>query len=114
MVRLLTICLLSFTLFVPMVNAEEKPINIISCRSGTVSTLTADKELAVYAYELKGIDQDLKEDKIFEKYTHRCMGVTRVLGGEQLTKGYCKYMGPDGDYFIVSFDGLMGQQPLPW
>jgi len=114
MVRLLTICLLSFTLFVPMVNAEEKPINIISCRSGTVSTLTADKELAVYAYELKGIDQDLKEDKIFENYTHRCMGVTRVLGGEQLTKGYCKYMGPDGDYFIVSFDGLMGQQPLPW
>jgi len=114
MVRLIIICLLILTLLAPMVNAEEKPINIISCRSGTVTMLTASKELVVLGYELKGIDQDLNEDKIFENYTHMCMGTSRVLGGERLDKGYCKYMAPDGDFFIVSYDGLMGKEPTPW
>ena len=46
--------------------------------------LTASKELVVLSYELKGIDQDLNEDKIFDNYTHICMGTSRVLGGERL------------------------------
>jgi hypothetical protein len=95
-------------------NAEEKPINIVSCRSGTTIMLTADKELVVYGYEVKGIDQDLNADKIFKNYTHMCVGSTRILAGETLTKGYCKYMAPDEDFFIVSYDGLMGKEPLPW
>ena len=114
MVRLIIICLLGLILLIPTVNAEEKSINIVSCRSGTFTMLTASKELVVFGYELKGIDQDLKEDKIFENYTHSCMGTTRILGGEQLSKGYCKYMGPDGDIFVVSYDGLMGKEPLTW
>lgn len=115
MLRIIIVCLLGLGLLAPMANAEEKPINIVSCRSGTTTMLTASKELIVYGYELKGIDQDLKADKIFENYTHQCVGSTRILAGEMLTKGYCKYMAPDGDIFIVSYDGIMGKEkPLPW
>ena len=114
MLRSIIICLLGLALLATMANAEEKSINIVSCRSGTTTMLTASKELVVYGYELKGIDQDLNADKIHENYTHMCVGSARILAGERLTKGYCKYMAPDGDFFIVSYDGLMGKEPLPW
>ncbi len=114
MLRLIIICLLGLTLLAPMANAEEKPINIISCCSGTSTMLTASKELVVFGFELKGIDQDLNADKIFENFTHSCMGTIRIMDGETLSKGYCKYMGPDGDFFIVSFDGPGGAKPTPW
>jgi hypothetical protein len=114
MLRLIIICLLGLTLFIPVVNAEEKPINIISCRSATNTMLTASKELVILSYDTKGIDQDLNEDKIFANYTHQCLGTVRIMGGEILVKGYCKYMAPDGDFFIVSYDGISGAKPLPW
>lgn len=114
MTRIILICVLGLMLFIPVANAEEKPINIVSCRSGTTMMLTADKELVIFGFELKGIDQDLKPDKIFENYTHSCMGTIQIMNGEQLSKGYCKYMAPDGDFFIVSFDGIGGAKPLPW
>ena len=114
MIRLIIICLLGLTLLTPMAIAEEKPMNIISCRSATATMLTASKELVVYGFELKGIDQDLMEDKVHANYTHMCVGTIRIMGGEQISKGYCKYMAPDGDFFIVSFDGIGGAKPLPW
>lgn len=114
MLRLIFIGIIGLTLLAPMANAEEKPINIVSCRSGTTTLLTADKELVVLGFELKGIDQDLRPDKIFQNYTHSCVGTIRMMGGEQTSKGYCKYMAPDGDFFIVSFDGPGGVKPTPW
>lgn len=116
MIRLIIICLLSLILLLPVANAEEKPMNLISCRSGTVTMLSASKELTVYSYELKGIDLGAKGDKTFENFTHRCVGVSAIKGGtgERLTKGYCKYMDPDGDFFIVSWDGSIGKEPLPF
>jgi hypothetical protein len=114
MIRLIVIILLCLALFIPVANAEEKPMNILSCRSGTTTMLTASKELVLFAFELKGIDQDLNEDKVHENYTHMCVGTIRIMGGEQISTGYCKYMAPDGDFFIVSFDGLSGGKPLPW
>ena len=114
MARIIIISLLGLMLLIPMVNAEEKTMNIIRCRSGTTTMLTASKELVVYGFELKGIDQDLKPDKVFENYTHSCVGAGQILGGKQITKGYCKYMAPDGDFFIVSFDGPGGAEPTPW
>jgi hypothetical protein len=55
-----------------MAIAEEKPINILSCRLGTTTMHTASKDLVVFGFELKGIDQDLKANRIFENYTHYC------------------------------------------
>jgi hypothetical protein len=114
MFRLIIICIIGMALLAPMASAEEKPINIISCRSGTTTMLTASKELVVFGFELKGIDQDLKPEKIFANYTHSCVGTIRIMGGEQIAKGYCKYMAPDGDFFIVSFDGPGGAKQTPW
>ena len=107
---------LCFVTFLPVANAEEKPMNLISCRSGTVTMLSASKELTIYSYDIKGIDLGAKGDKTFENFTHRCVGVSAIKGGggERLTKGYCKYMDPDGDFFIVSWDGPIGKEPLPF
>ena len=122
MKRIITASILSLVMlvafglvmFFPVANAEEKPIIIISCRSGTATVLSGSKELTVYSYELKGIDLGSNEDKTFENFTHRCMGVSRVVGGEVLSDGYCKYMDPDGDYFIVHFSGPTGPKACPW
>jgi len=114
MLRLIIICLLGLTLLAPMVNAEEKPINIVSCRSATNTLLTADKDLVIFSYDAKGIDQDLNEDKFFANFTHQCLGTIRIIGGEVLARGYCKYMAPDGEFFIVNYDGIMGEKPLDW
>ena len=84
MLRLIIICLLGLTLLAPMVNAEEKPINIVSCRSATQTMLTAGKDLVIFSYDAKGIDQDLNEDKVFVNFTHQCLGTIRVMGGEVL------------------------------
>ena len=114
MIRLAVILLISLVMICPVVNAEEKPMNLISCRSGDVNMLTVSKELVVYGYEFKGIDLGTEEDKTFENFTHKCIGVTRVMGGPPITTAYCKYMDPDGDYFIVIGEGEMGQKGLPW
>ena len=114
MFRLIAICLLSLVLVIPLVHAEEKPVKILSCRSGDVSILSASKELTVLSFELKGIDQGLDGDTTFENFTHRCMGIQRIKGGEVWSVGNCKYMDPDGDFFIVEWDGQSGGKPLPW
>jgi hypothetical protein len=114
MVRLFVTLFMGLVLLISVVNAEEKPMSLTSCRSGTVDMLSASKELAVYRYELKGIDQDRNEDKTFENFTHRCMGVSRVQGDVNSTSGYCKYMDPDGDFWIVEFNGESGGKKLPW
>lgn len=114
MIRLIVAFLISLVIICPVVNAEEKPVHIMSCRSGIVDMLSASKELTVYAYELKGIDLGTEKDKTFENFTHKCIGVSRVVGGEVSTDGYCKYMDPDGDYFVVHFSGPTGGKPVPW
>ena len=114
MIRIICTAILGLVMFFPVANAEEKSLNIISCRSGTVTMLSASAEVTVYSYDFKGIDQGAKGDKTWDNFTHRCMGITRIMGGETLAKGYCKYMDPDGDFFMVAYDGLMGDKPLPW
>ena len=69
MIRLAVTLLISLIMICPVVNAEEKPMSIISCRSGNVDMLSASKELVVYGYEVKGIDLGTDEDKTFEKFS---------------------------------------------
>ena len=114
MLRLIIICLLGLASLAPMVNAEEIPISLLSCRSGEISILSASKELTVLSFELKGIDQGLDGDKTFENFTHRCIGIQRIRNGETWSVGNCKYMDPEGDFFIVEWDGQSGGKPLPW
>lgn len=110
------VIVLCFVIFLQVANAEEKPVNFISCRSGPVTILSASKELTVYSYDFKGIDQGTKGDMTFNNFTHRCMGLgLRKEGEVPLSKGYCKYMDPDGDFFIVGWDAPFGKNhPLPW
>jgi hypothetical protein len=113
MIRFIT-CLIALVMLIPVANAEEKSFGVISCRSGTITLLSASKELTVYSAEIKGINLVSDEDKTFENFTHRCIGVARVMGGEQWADGYCKYMDPEGDFFIVGYNGPGGGKPTPW
>ncbi|MGD8524511.1 MAG: hypothetical protein PVF56_25425 [Desulfobacterales bacterium] len=114
MIRLIATCLVVMVLLIPAAHAEEKSFSIISCRSGTSTMLSASKELTVFSYDFKGINIGIDGDKTFENFTHRCMGVSRIEGDEYTTTGFCKYLDPDGDFFIVAYDGLAGPKPLPW
>lgn len=114
MTRLLATYLVVMFLLIPAANAEEKSMSVISCRSGTSSMLSASKELTVFSYEFKGINIGSDGDKAFENLTHRCMGISRIEGAEYTTTGFCKYLDPDGDFFIVAYDGPGGSNPLPW
>ena len=114
MIRSIFICFLGLVLLIPLANAEEKPISLLSCRSGNVSILSASKELTVLSFEIKGIDQGIDGDTTFENFTHRCMGIQRIREGETWSTGNCKYMDPDGDFWIVEFNGESGGKKLPW
>ena len=114
MIRLIATCLVVMVLLIPAAHAEEKSLSVISCRSGTTSMLSASKELTVLSYDFKGINIGSDGDKAFENLTHRCIGVSRIGGGEYTTTGFCKYMDPDGDFFIVAYDGPGGPNPTPW
>ena len=114
MIRSIFICFLGLVLLIPLANAEEKPMKLLSCRSGDVSILAASKELTVLSYEIKGIDQGIDGDTTFENFTHKCVGLQRIGAGQTWSGGHCKYMDPDGDYFIVDWNDLSGDKLLPW
>ena len=64
MIRSIFICFLGLVLLIPLANAEEKPMNLLSCRSGNVSILSASKDLTVLSFEIKGIDQGIDSESI--------------------------------------------------
>ncbi len=103
MKRLCALAVLGFILSVPAAYAEKKPIDFTSCRSGTSTVLSASKELTVLSIELKGIDRSNTADKTFENFTHRCIGVVRVSPKKPMANGYCKYVDPDGDFWVAEW-----------
>jgi hypothetical protein len=75
MFRTIFFCFLGLVMLIPLANAEEIPMSLLSCRSGDVSVLSASKELTVLSYEILGIDQGIDGDTNFENFTHRYVGI---------------------------------------
>jgi len=114
MIRLISISLIGLVMFLQVADAEEKTIDITSCRSGTINMLTASKDLTVYGIELKGITRSNHENKFGDNFTDKCIGVIRAKPGERMGNGYCKYLDPNGGIFIVGWAGPGGKEGGTW
>lgn len=100
--RMLAVLLTGMALCLPMAQAAETAIADTSCRSGTVTMMTAGKEATVFGFELKGISVP-SGNKITDNQTHSCVGVVAVIQGQPSANGFCKYMDPDGDFTLLEW-----------
>lgn len=113
MKRICALALLGLVLSVPAAFAEKKPIDIMSCRSGEVSLLSATKEATFMAIDHKGVNVN-SGNKYFDNQTHRCVGVIGIILGKTSSRGFCKYMNPSGDFFIVDWKGTGKSGECTW
>lgn len=86
----------------PMAQAEEKMVDVMTCRSGAVTMLTASKEAVVFAVDISGITVNSR-DKMYENVTSRCVGTISIIAGQRAGNGYCKYMDPSGDFNLLAW-----------
>ena len=104
MLRTSAIAVLGLTLLLPAALAEEKPLDTISCRSGTATVLSASKEATVLSVDSKGISVP-GGTAFFADTTNRCIGVISIINGKRTSNGYCKFMSPSGDYNLLEWKG---------
>lgn len=93
------IVVLSLAVFVSIVQAE--PMDITNCGSGTTNVLIATDEITIMTTDVKGITRDNLDSKVFDNMTYHCVGLFKVMGGKRYGTTNCKFMSPDGDYFVV-------------
>jgi hypothetical protein len=74
--------------------------DITNCFSSTVITVAAAEELTVLNVDAKGITRSNSANKAFDNATYQCASVVKVAGAQRSGLGYCKFMAPDGDFFI--------------
>lgn len=98
MIRALLTALVGLVLLVPLAQGEEKTIDELICRSGTVTLLFSSKEATILAIDSKNI---------FVKtgLTSRCNGVISIIAGKRKGNGYCKNLDSDGDFRLVEWTG---------
>ncbi len=93
------IMLFVFVTFIPVVQAET-PYDMNVCGSGTVTMVSASKELTVLSNDSKGITFSNHPNKVFDNLTYHCVGVVKVEGDKATRTTYCKFIDPDGDIVV--------------
>ncbi len=99
------ISILAFVTLIPKVQAQQ-PYDINCCGSGTVTMLSASKELTIVSLELRGVTQSIHSNKVFDKCSWHAVGVNRIVDGKRHWMQYRKYMDLDGDTFVVELSGV--------
>jgi hypothetical protein len=89
---------------VPELAAAEQ-LDILNCRSGTVTPLHADKDLTVNTVELKGVTMSRNANKALDNSSSVCTGTVRIGSGDNASHGFCKYMDKDGDVVVLEWGG---------
>jgi hypothetical protein len=74
--------------------------DITNCSASTVTIVSATEELTVLNIDSKGITRSNSANKSFDSSTFQCTSVVKVAGAQRSGLGYCKFMSPDGDFFI--------------
>jgi hypothetical protein len=80
-------------------NAAES-YDLTNCAASTVTTVSATEELTVISLDNKGIARSNSANKAFDNATFECAYVVSVAGAQRSGLGYCKFMAPDGDFFV--------------
>jgi hypothetical protein len=86
---------------VTSVAQAEQSIDMMSCGSGTITPIVASEEMTILGIDNKGINIDNLGKKDFDNMTYHTVGVLTIMGGKIAATMYCKYMEPNGDFFIV-------------
>jgi|HubBroStandDraft_4_1064222.scaffolds.fasta_scaffold147080_2 hypothetical protein len=81
-------------------NAAES-YDLTNCAASTVTTVSATEELTVMSLDNKGIARSNSANKAFDNATFECAYVVSVAGAQRSGLGYCKFMAPDGDFFVA-------------
>jgi hypothetical protein len=74
--------------------------DLTNCFSSTVTTVSATEELTVLNLDNKGITRSNSANKAFDNATYQCTIVVKIAGAQRSGLGYCKFMTPDGDFFV--------------
>ena len=82
--------------FVPIAQGET-PYDMTMCGAGTVTLVSASKELTVLSNDITGITMSNEPKKVFDNLTYHCVGVVKVEGDKSMRTAYCKFQDPDGD-----------------
>jgi hypothetical protein len=85
-------------------HAAEQSYDITSCFSGTVTMVSASKELSVFSVELMGISRSNKEGGAFDNNSIHCVGTGQIALGSSIRSGYCKFMDTNGDFVIGRYE----------
>ncbi|MDI6763474.1 MAG: hypothetical protein QME83_10650 [Thermodesulfobacteriota bacterium] len=91
--------LLGLVMYISFVQAET--MDITNCSSGITNVLISTDELTIMTTDVKGITRDNLDSKIFDNMTYHCVGLFKVMGGKRYGTTNCKFMSPDGDFFVV-------------
>lgn len=86
-----------------VVHAEET-YDMTGCWSGTVTLVSASKELTVYSAELRGITRSNQEGGAFDSNSFHCVGIAQIVPEGSIGSGYCKYLDTDGDFVIGRYE----------
>ncbi len=82
----------------------EETYDITNCWSGTVTMVSAHKELSVYSAELRGISRSNQEGGAFDNNSFHCVGIGQIIPSTSIRRGYCKYMDTDGDFVVGQYE----------
>jgi hypothetical protein len=59
--------------------------------------------VTIFSLDLKGIDRSNHANKLFDNFTHRCMGVFATIAGKRSGNGHCRYQDPQGDSIFIEW-----------
>ena len=85
------------------VSAEQKPVDFMNCRSGTLSMVMKTPEVSVFALDHKGVHVAYLIDS-FNNNTNHCVGTIAINKGQRSGHGFCKNVDPDGDMSLVKWE----------
>jgi hypothetical protein len=103
----MAVVILGLSKFVSVSHAET-PFDFTYCGSSTTTMVSDNKELMVFGLNGEGKVSSNQENKTFDNFTYKFVGVVRVVDGKRAGNGYTKYTDLDGDIIIQEFrmDGM--------
>ena len=75
-------------------NAVAEQSSAIMCRSGTVTTLSKTEDTYIYTVSHRGIILSQDAARLFDNFTHECVGSVAVVRGKYSGGGFCRYVDP--------------------